>query len=132
MKRVENGETYMIGINKNTNIKLEGRLGLWTVIDAIFYKGNFYGLLEHNTYGDETEAQVVKLNRADYVEYWLTCKGSDHAGSYYIPTARQLTGTWDDLITGLQDYGMLEELSDEEAEKLYLTDKEINNIEPEV
>jgi hypothetical protein len=43
-----------------------------------------------------------------------------------------LTGTWDDLITGLQDYGMLEDLSDEEAEQLYLTDYEINNIEPEV
>lgn len=132
MKHVENGRVYMLGIDKRTNIKLEGHIGLWTVTDAIFYDGNFYGLLEHNTYGDETEAQVVKLNRDDYREYWLTCKGRDKEGSYYIPTLRQLTGTWDDLITGLQDYGMLEDLSDEEAEKLYLTDYEMNNIEPEV
>ena len=132
MKRIAYGETYMIGITKKTNIKLEGHLGLWTVTDAIFYNGDFYGLLEHNTYGDETESQVVKLNRDDYREFWLVCKGSEKEGSYYIPGHRQLTGTWDDLITGLQDYGMLEDLSDEEAEQLYLTDKEINDIEPEV
>jgi hypothetical protein len=132
MKHVENGRVYMLGIDKRTNIKLEGHIGLWTVTDAIFYDGNFYGLLEHNTYGDETEAQVVKLNNDNYREHWLICKGSDKEGSYYIPESRQLTGTWDDLITGLQDYGMLEDLSDEEAEKLYLTDYEMNNIEPEV
>lgn len=124
-------KNYMIGINKQTDIKLEGHVGLWTVIDAIIYCGNFYGLLEHNTYGDETAYQIVKLNNDNYREYWLTCKGSNKE-SYYIPTSRQLTETYDDLITGLQDYGMLEDLSDEEAEKLYLTDKEINNIEPEV
>jgi hypothetical protein len=132
MKHIENNQVYMIGIDKKTNIKLEGHIGLWTVIDAIFYKGDFYGLLEHNTYGDETEMQVVKLNNNDYREYWLVCKDIYKRESYYIPASRQLTGTWDDLITGLQDYGMLEELSDEEAEELYLTDYEINNIEPEV
>lgn len=131
MKHIENNNVYMIGIDKRTNIKLEGHIGLWTVVEAIFYKGNFYGLLEHNKYGDETSYQVVKLNRDDYREYWLICYG-DKEGSYYIPESRQLTCTWDDLITGMQDYGMLEELSDAEAEELYLTDKEINDIEPEV
>jgi hypothetical protein len=129
MKHIENNNVYMLGIDMKTNIKLEGHIGLWTVIDAIFYDGNFYGLLEHNKYGDETEYQVVILNRKDYREYWLICKGSEKEGSYYIPESRQLTGTWDDLITGLQDYGMLEDLSDEEAEKLYLSEKEINDTE---
>lgn len=132
MKYTQNDKTYMLGINKKTNIKLEGHIGLWTVIDAIFYEGNFYGLLEHNTYGDETAYQVVRLNRDDYKEYWLVCKGIDKEGSYYVPSSRQLTETYDDLITGLQDYGMLIALSDEETEKLYLTDYEINNVEPEV
>jgi hypothetical protein len=132
MKHVENGKAYILGITKHTNIKLEGHVGLWTVIDAIFYDGNLYGLLEHNTYGDETAYQIVKLNRDDYREYWLECKGSDKEGSYYIPVSRQIAETCDDLITGLQDYGMLEDLLDEEAEKLYLTDYEMNNIEPEV
>ena len=129
MKYIKNGTAYIISINKKTNIKLEGHVGLWTVIDAIFYDGDFYGLLEHNTYGDEAEYQVVRLNRKDYREYWLVCKDGSNQESYYIPWSRQLTGTWDDLITGLQDYGMLEGLSDEEAEKLYLTDEEINHME---
>ncbi len=47
-------------INRNSdNIKLTGRIGTWYVVDETIYLGRKVFLLEHEEYGDETEALAV-------------------------------------------------------------------------
>lgn len=35
------------------NIKVEGHIGSWHVIDSLYLNGKTYHLLEHNTYGED-------------------------------------------------------------------------------
>jgi hypothetical protein len=44
---------------KSDNISLPGRIGAWYVIDETVYLGRKVFLLEHEEFGDETEALVV-------------------------------------------------------------------------
>lgn len=65
--------------NKSEGIKIEGYRGKWYVIDDTIYNGRKWFLLEHETYGDETEALIVD-------------QFGNVAGE-----------TWDDIRTGLED-----------------------------
>lgn len=49
---------------KKENIKIEGHVGTWYVIDETEWKGEKVYLLEHETYGDEAACLIVdnKLN----------------------------------------------------------------------
>jgi hypothetical protein len=44
---------------KSDHIKIEGRTGRWYVIDETVWKRQRLYLLEHETYGDESEALAV-------------------------------------------------------------------------
>lgn len=41
------------------NIKIEGHIGTWYVIDETEWKGKRVFLLEHETYGDEAACLIV-------------------------------------------------------------------------
>ncbi len=40
-------------------IKMPGWIGRWYIIDQREYRGEMYYMLEHETYGDETEHLIV-------------------------------------------------------------------------
>lgn len=47
---------------KKENIKIEGHIGTWHVIDETFWHGEKIYLLEHETYGDEAACLIVNKN----------------------------------------------------------------------
>ena len=44
---------------KRDGIKMNGWIGKWYIIDEREYRGEMYYMLEHETYGDETEHLIV-------------------------------------------------------------------------
>lgn len=82
------------------NIKVKDYIGLWSIIDTQCYRGKYWGLLEHNTYGDETCYLIVSLNSNCFTDERTTKKGTPYVE--YIGTP--LCETYDDLYTGLADY----------------------------
>ena len=56
--------------DKSEHIKVEGYRGTWYVIDSTIFQGEKYFLLEHETYGDETEALVVNIYGGVITETW--------------------------------------------------------------
>lgn len=44
---------------KSDNIRVNGHIGTWYVIDAKTYFGSTLYLLEHETYGDETSGVII-------------------------------------------------------------------------
>jgi hypothetical protein len=46
-------EREMMLVKKN-NIKVEGHVGTWYVVDEVYYEGAMYFLLEHEYYGEDT------------------------------------------------------------------------------
>ena len=44
---------------KRDGIKMQGWIGKWYIIDEREYRGEMYYMLEHETYGDETEHLIV-------------------------------------------------------------------------
>jgi hypothetical protein len=42
------------------NIKIEGHIGTWYVINELVYKGDPVFLLEHEDYGDEAACLIIK------------------------------------------------------------------------
>lgn len=82
------------------NIKVNGFVGLWSIIDTTWYRGEMLGLLEHNTWGDESCYLVISLTGECFGEVKTTRKGNEYVE--YIGTP--LCETYDDLYTGLEDY----------------------------
>lgn len=126
----EQGEVFQLRIDKSTDIRLEGYIGLWTVIAALFHKGDFYGLLEHNSYGDEAAYQIVKLNpKHSYRNYWIVREGRNpDEGILWIPSQRILTSTYDSLIEALQELDEFVSFTEAELEVLCLSDEQIDEI----
>jgi hypothetical protein len=65
MKKVINGKVYntetatCIGDYMKDNIKIEGHIGTWYVIDEATRNDTLYYLLEHEEYGSDTACLVV-------------------------------------------------------------------------
>lgn len=49
---------------KRDGIKMNGWIGKWYIIDEREYRGEMYYMLEHETYGDETEHLIVSYQPA--------------------------------------------------------------------
>lgn len=57
-------ETYF----SSADIKVDGHIGTWYIIDSVVYDENTYYLLEHNTYGDEVPCIAIKEDKSLLLE----------------------------------------------------------------
>lgn len=81
-------------------IIIENHYGSWSVIDD--FKG--YVLLEHNTYGDETNYFIAKANKFTYKNY-----KNKEGVVMMLPTFNEsdVYETYDDIETALNDYELI-------------------------
>lgn len=93
----ENIHNCVNTLKDNKRIYIENHTGFWSVIDD--YKG--YVLLEHNTYGDETNYYVAKANNFYYRE--------SKKFNTFIPYFKEcdVYETYDDIETALNDYELI-------------------------
>ena len=87
-------------LKKEKQIKVEGYIGLWSVIDS--YEG--WVLLEHNTYGDETNLLVVKAKFFLWQD--IKFKNGD-IKRLPVFDISDVYETFDDIETALTDYGLI-------------------------
>jgi len=50
------------------NIKVEGHIGKWYVIDQGYFRGEKVYLLEHQTYGDEAACIIINKDKKIILE----------------------------------------------------------------
>lgn len=126
LKTTKSGVIYSYPINKKTPIKVEGRYGSWSVIDACLNGDGVYALLEHNEYGDETALLLVKMPKTNNC-YLVRedCYGTQISKTYYLRSKFEIAETYDDIVTTLIDVSLV----DDEDDCDMLTDEEINNME---
>lgn len=126
MKYQINGVTRITPITSKTNCKVESRLGLWTIIDAAVVRSNVYALLEHNTYGDDTDYILVHVPSKPK---WLVLYERDWCTKikevFYFPYEYEKGETNDDIVTALIDEGIISN----ESECEVLSDEDLNCID---
>ena len=126
LKRTKSGVIYSYPINKKTSIKVEGRYGSWSIIDACLSGDNIYALLESNQYGDETALLLVKLPDTDNCYLVKEDRyGNVISKMYYLRSRFEIAETYDDIVTAMVD----EDLIDGEDDCDMLLDAEIDNME---
>lgn len=76
------------------NIKIEGRIGTWYEIDHLTHNGVTYVLFESEIYGGDAPAVVIKYT-------------DDRTNKREIPKENEVTETFDDIETALEDEGIL-------------------------
>lgn len=87
-------------LEKKVDYKVKGYSNRWSIIDT--YEG--YGLLENNTYGDETCYLVVELDQAPAMLLYKKRDGS----TVYLPTILEVVcETYDGIETALEDEGLI-------------------------
>ena len=126
LKTTKSGVTYSYPIHSATPIKVEGRYGIWYIIDACLNGDEIYTLLESEQYGDETALLLVKLPKTN--NSYITRE--DHNGNvitktYYLRSKFEIAETYDDIVTALID----EDLIDCEDDCDMLSDEEIDDME---
>ena len=87
-------------LQNEKQIKVKGYTGFWSVIDT--YQG--YVLLEHNTWGDETNLIVVKANAFLWQD--IKFKNGD-IKRLPVFDISDVYETYDDIQTALSDYGLI-------------------------
>ena len=98
--------------SNQTEYKLKDYYNTWSIIDQKTVNGVDYGLLENNTYGDETCYVVVDLSTAKDKKYHKKSTDED----VIIPTFDNIVcETFDDIETALIDEGILNESLEEVA-----------------
>ena len=110
-------------ITSKTECTLEGRIGLWTIIDAAVVRANVYVLLEHNTYGDETSLVLAKIPSKPK---WLVLYERDWVTKmkevFYFPSEYERGTTYDDIVTALFD----EDIIQNKEECVIISDEDLN------
>ena len=87
-------------LNFKEDYKVKGYKNKWSLIDT--YQG--YGLLENNTWGDETCYLVVELNQNPVI---LPYKMKDGT-TVNLPTIiKVLCETFDNIVQALEDEGII-------------------------
>lgn len=126
VKTTQSGTTYSYPINKKTSFKCEGHEGSYSIIDAAIYDDTVHVLLEHNTWGDETEFLLVALPSLCLRWYLVERKDGIRVKQFFIQQADILNAGWDcieNLIYDAYDYNpQLEDIE-------FWTDEEIDNME---
>ena len=95
-----NGE---ITENPDLDYKIEGRLFTWYEIDRMQVANDTYVLFESCEYGDEAGAILVKLPSKP-LEIKTLVSGEP---VYVIPEDCEISETFDDIVTALEDEGIL-------------------------
>lgn len=103
MKEGNNMNTHSMAcveaLKKEKQIRVDGYIGLWSVIDS--YNG--FILLEHNTYGDETNLLVARAK--DFI--WKDIKFKNgNIKRLPVFDITDVYETYDDIETALQDFGL--------------------------
>ena len=79
---------------KLENIRIEGRIGTWYEIDHLTHNGVTYVLFESEIYGGDAPAVVIKYT-------------DDRTNKSEIPKENEVTETFDDIETALEDEEIL-------------------------
>lgn len=89
-------------LRKAKAIKVENCVGFWSVID------NAYGyvMLEHNSFGDETEYLVIKATEYVMKEFTNKLTGEKHLRPFF-PSSVPYYETFDGIETALEDNGII-------------------------
>lgn len=88
-------------LQKNIDYKVKGYTNRWSIIDT--HEG--YGLLENNTYGDETCYLVVKLDQDAPMKRY---KNRNDETVVSLPTIQDVVcETYDGIETALEDEGLI-------------------------
>lgn len=126
LKTTKSGVTYSYPVTTKTPIKVEGRYGLWSIVDARVNDDAIYALLEHNEYGDETAYLLVKMPTKNNCYLVREDRyGTQISKTYYLRSKFEIAETYDDIVTALID----EDLIDDEDDCEMLLDAEIDNME---
>lgn len=96
----DNGE---ITENPDLDYEIEGRYGTWYEIDKMKVGDDTYKLYESCDWGDEAGAIVVQLPKAPLEIKRL----STGELVYVIPEDCEISETFDDIVTALEDEGIL-------------------------
>ena len=96
----DNGE---ITENPDLDYKIEGRVFTWYEIDRMQVANDTYVLFESCEYGDEAGAILVKLPSKP-LEIKTLVSGEP---VYVIPEDCEISETFDDIVTALEDEGIL-------------------------
>ena len=96
----DNGE---ITENPDLDYKIEGRIFTWYEIDRMQVANDTYVLFESCEYGDEAGAILVKLPSKP-LEIKTLVSGEP---VYVIPEDCEISETFDDIVTALEDEGIL-------------------------
>ena len=87
-------------LQKNVDYKVQGYTGRWSLVDQV----EGYGLLENNTWGDETFYLVVKMDQDPAMKRY---KNKDDE-VVKLPTIREvICETYDGLEVALEDEGIM-------------------------
>ena len=126
LKTMKNGLTWSYPINKKTAFKCEGYEGLYSIIDAATYDTYVYVLLEHNTWGDETEFLLAVLPKKCLRWYLVERNDGVQTKNFFILHKDVLSMGWDSIEHLIFDaYNYKPRLEDIE----FWTDEEIDNME---
>lgn len=110
-------------------VRIHDRIGTWYEIDRRYINNDLYLLLEHEQYGDEAAALLIKVPPIQKLQIEDT-RGGRHI---FIPEEYEIGETYDDIETALEDYNISykDEQNDalkEEVEQLRIVASRIEEI----
>jgi len=89
-------------LRKAKAIKVENCVGFWSVIDY----SHGYVMLEHNTFGDETEYLVIKATEFVMKNFTNKITGETHSRPFF-PSSVPYYETFDGIGEALEDYELI-------------------------
>ena len=126
LKTMKSGRTWSYPINKKTRFKCEGYEGNYSIIDVATYDDAVHVLLEHNTWGDETEFLLAVLPSKCLRWYLVERNDGIQVKQFFILQSDILNAGWDSIEHLIFDaYDGSPELEDIE----FWTDEEIDNMD---
>ena len=124
-KTMKSGVSYEYPLDKHSEIKCEGYVGSYSIIDAVTYDSKVYVFLEHNLYGDETELLLAILPDNCLRWYVVERLNGENCKRFFIPSNSILAESYDTISIALSDCYPIADLDEIEI----WTDEEINNME---
>lgn len=125
-KTTKCGTIWEYPLDERSKIKCEGYRGYYTIIDAATYKNEVYVLLEHYSYGDETDLLLAVLPTVWLRWYVIEKPNGKQEKYFFIRREDILEETYDSIDIAIDDhYNGTVELDEIEI----WTDEEINNME---
>lgn len=90
---------------KTENIKVNGHIGTWYVIDTKTYFGSTLYLLEHETYGDETSGVIIdEGNNLILDDVWNGFLDYEESSIYEVSKVLDMVITQDEYEQVCEDW----------------------------